>query len=108
MESVHDSKRVLLGILLGILLLVITSGVSALSVFMVSLLVFGCVSSPPDWLFSVIFFGFPIPLVISSILIPYLYIKRSKASLIVLSAVSGLFSSCMIFFVWFLLLTRYC
>jgi hypothetical protein len=107
-ESVFDSKRILTGILLGIFLLALTAGASALSIFMVSLLVFGCVQSPPEWVYSIVFFGFPIPLIFSSIIIPYMFIKRVKVTYIMITGVAGVIMSCMIFFVWFLILTRYC
>ncbi|MBK6507157.1 MAG: hypothetical protein IPG02_16235 [Ignavibacteria bacterium] len=102
------TNRILAGVAIGILLLLLTAGASALSMFMVSLLVFGCVTSPPDWIYSIVFIGFPLPLIISSIIIPYMFIKKMKVAYIMITGVAGLIMSCMIFFVWFLILTRYC
>ena len=103
-----DTNRKFAGVAIGIVLLLLTAGAYALSMFMVSLLVFGCVTSPPDWVYSIVFIGFPAPLIVSSIIIPYMFIKRMKVAYMMITGVAGIIMSCMIFFVWFLILTRYC
>lgn len=108
MNNLSESKRIPSGILIGIVLLLLTGGATALAVFMVSILVFGCVQSPPDWLYTFMFAGFPLPLIITSVIVPYLYIKKQKTVRIILTIGSGVFLSCMIFLIWFLILTKYC
>lgn len=104
----NDTGRIIGGVAIGILLLLLTAGASALSMFMVSILVFGCVKSPPDWVFSIVFIGFPVPLIISSIIIPYLFIKKMKYGYMMITAIAGILMSCLIFIIWFLILTKYC
>ncbi len=107
-EITSDKKRVPIGIASGIVLLLLAARITALAFLMVSVMVFGCRKSPPEWVFMFVFIGFPIPLIISSIVTPYLYIKKQRAFWIILSLVGGVFLSCVIFFVWFLILTQYC
>ncbi|MBS1552432.1 MAG: hypothetical protein JST15_10250 [Bacteroidetes bacterium] len=104
----NDRKRLFIAVSIGVVLLILSAGISSLAYFMVSILVFGCVKSPPDWVYLIIFIGFPVPLIISSIVVPYLYIKRQRTFWIILTIMSGVFISCMIFLIWFLILTRYC
>ncbi|MBL8008386.1 MAG: hypothetical protein JNJ56_12715 [Ignavibacteria bacterium] len=101
-------KRLVKGILAGIFLFVVSAGLYSLAVFSVSILVFGCVKSPPDWLYLIIFAGFPLPLLISSVTAPVIYIKNLNKIWIVLTLAGGLFLSCLIFLIWFLILTQYC
>jgi len=107
-ENFTDKKRIPIGISIGVIMLSLTAAATAVAIFMVSVMVFGCQKSPPEWVFMFVFIGFPIPLIISSIVTPYLYIKKQRAFWIILSLVGGVFLSCVIFFVWFLILTQYC
>lgn len=104
----NDRKRLLTGVLIGIILFTLAAGVSMLAFFMVSILVFGCTKSPPDWVYMLVFIGFPVPLVFASIIVPYLYIKRQRTIWIILTLMSGIFISCLLFLIWFLILTQYC
>jgi len=108
LRNSSDKKRVVIGIAMGAVFLLLAAGTTALAFLMVSVMVFGCRESPPEWVFMFVFIGFPIPLIISSIVTSYLYIKKQRTSWIILSLVGGVFMSCGIFFVWFLILTRYC
>lgn len=101
-------KRQVKGILAGVFLFVVSSGLYYLAVLFVSILIFGCVKSLPDWLYLIIFAGFPIPLLIASVTAPVVYIKNLNKIWIVLILAGGLFLSCLIFIVWFLILTQYC
>lgn len=103
-----EKRRLLIGVSIGIILLILTGCIHALAILMVSVLVFGCTHSPPDWVYMIVFFGFPIPLIIASIVVPYLYIKKQKLIRMIVTLVAGIYLSCLIFLVWFLLLTRYC
>ncbi len=103
-----EKKRLIIGISLGVLLLIIAAGIYAAGIMMASMFVFGCVKSPPDWLYGIFFIGFPIPLVFISIIVPLLYIKRQRWMWIVLSIFSGIFLSGLVFLIWFLILTQYC
>ncbi|MBK9330926.1 MAG: hypothetical protein IPM96_00645 [Ignavibacteria bacterium] len=107
-NAANDRSRILTGIITGIVLLFLTAGATSLAVFMVSILVFGCTHSLPEWLYYIVFFGVPLPLIFTSIIVPYLYIKKQKAVWIILSLISGILLSCFIFFIWFLILTQYC
>ncbi|MEO6695701.1 MAG: hypothetical protein ABIY50_01345 [Ignavibacteria bacterium] len=103
-----DKNRIGFGIAIGIIMLFLAAGVTSLAILMVSVFIFGCTKSPPEWIYTFIFIGFPIPLVIASIVEPYLYIKRQRMFWQVLTPVFALFLSCLIFLIWFLILTRYC
>jgi len=107
-ELSSDKKRVPIGITIGVVLLLLAAATTAAAFLMVSVMVMGCRKSPPEWIFMIVFIGFPIPLIISSIVTPYLYIIKQRAFWIVLSLVGGVFLSCVIYFVWFLILTQYC
>jgi|GEM_PF-2436458 len=107
-DKFSAKKRIKTGILIGILLFFLAVGVYAAAMLMVSVMVMGCQKSPPEWVFEIVFIGFPLPLIFSSILTPYLYIKKLHKFWIFLSITLGIFLSCMIFFIWFLILTRYC
>lgn len=107
-NSAIDRSRLLTGIITGIVMLLLTAGITSLVIFMVSILVFGCQQIPPDWLYYIVFFGVPLPLILTSVIVPYLYIKRQKPVWIILSAIAGLIISCFVFFIWFLILTQYC
>ncbi|MEP7146230.1 MAG: hypothetical protein ABI792_04385 [bacterium] len=110
MESItsSDRKRFLTGIFIGIGILILAALVTALAFLMVSVIVFGCTKSPPEWIYMFVFAGFPIPLIIISIVVPYLYIKRQRLLWMIFAPIAGLFLSCLIFFIWFLILTQYC
>jgi hypothetical protein len=101
-------KRITTGVVSGIILVIISAGLYSIALFMASLLVFGCVKSPPDWVYMILFAGFPVPLLAASVTAPYLYIKKQHFMWIILSFASGIFLSCLIFLIWFLILTRYC
>ena len=107
-KNSSEKKRILIGILFGVLLLILSAGFYALAIFMASLMLFGCVKSPPDWLYEILFIGFPIPLIFTSAIAPLLYIKEKKWPWIVLSIASGIFLSCLTFIIWFIILTQYC
>ncbi|MBK6774189.1 MAG: hypothetical protein IPG78_19010 [Ignavibacteria bacterium] len=110
MDSVtsNTGNRLLKGVLIGIILFILAAGASSLAFFMVSILVFGCTKSPPDWVYLLVFLGFPIPLIFASIIVPYLYIKSQRTIWIILTLMSGIFISCLLFLIWFLILTQYC
>lgn len=101
-------KRQIKGILAGIFLLIVSAGIYSIAVFSVSILVFGCVKSPPDWLYLFFFAGFPLPLIIASFAAPVIYVKNLNKIWIVLTLAGSLFLSCLIFLIWFLILTQYC
>ncbi len=103
-----DKKRLTTGILIGVGLFILSAGVYAVAILMVSVMVFGCTKSPPEWVYLIVLIGFPIPLIFSSIIVPYLFIKRQRVIWIVLVSVAGIIFSIVIFFVWFLILTQYC
>lgn len=107
-DSPADSKRITIGIVIGFLYLIVSAGLYALAIFMVSILVFACVHSIPDWVYMIVFIGFPLPLVFSSIIVPILYIKRKRWQWILLTTVAGIFLSCVVFLVWFITLTQNC
>ncbi|MEZ4824504.1 MAG: hypothetical protein R2942_19795, partial [Ignavibacteria bacterium] len=92
----------------GILLLIFSAIMSAFAIFSLTFMVFGCVKSPPDWLYLILVLGFPLPLIFGSIIIPYLYIQHKKFLWILLSFVISIFLSILIYIVWFLILTQYC
>ncbi|HQY20980.1 MAG TPA: hypothetical protein PK294_10830 [Ignavibacteria bacterium] len=110
METHHspDKKHIAKGILIGFIILILAAVAAGSAFLMVSVIVMGCVKSPPEWVYMLVLFGFPIPLIMTSIVVPYLYIKKQKVIWMVLTPVAGIILSCMIFFVWFLILTRYC
>lgn len=111
MESENNSesrKRILIGILIGIILLIVTGGIYALAIFFVSILVFACMQSPPDWVYMIVFVGFPIPMIISSIVIPYQFFKKKKWAWMILCFFLGLFFSALIYLIWFLIMSQYC
>jgi len=107
-KETSEKKRLTVGIIWGVVLILLSGGTYALAIFMASLLLFGCMHSPPEWHYEILFVGFPIPLVFASIIVPLLYIKKQKWPWIVLTIVGGVFLSCLIFFIWFLILTKYC
>ena len=107
-EYSNNRKRLLTGVLIGITLLILAAGASSLAFFMVSILVFGCTKSPPEWVYMLVFIGFPVPLIFASIVVPYLYIKSQRTIWIILALMSGIFISCLLFLIWFLILTQYC
>ncbi len=104
----QDKTRRKTGILLGIFLFLLSVGFYGIALFMVSLSVFGCVKSPPDWIYLIVAVGFPIPLIITTIVVPYLYISRQKWPWIVLCIAAGIFLSCVVYLIFFITLTRYC
>ncbi|MEO8447408.1 MAG: hypothetical protein ABI528_07930 [bacterium] len=89
-------------------MLIISAGLYATAMLMVSVFVFGCRKSPPDWVFMIAFIGYPVPLIIASAVMPYLYIKKQKIIWTIITAVLAIFLSCIIFLIFFLVLTQYC
>ena len=104
----ENKKRRLVGVSSGILFFILSAGFYAVAVFMVGTTVLGCPESPPEWLYMIVVIGFPIPLLITTFLVPYLFIKRKKWPLIVLTIVAGIFMSCIIYLIFFIILTQYC
>lgn len=107
-QNFSDKKHITVGIIIGIILLTLTAGIYAMAMLMVSVMVIGCVKSPPEWVYTIVFLGFPIPLIITSIVDSYLYIKRQRVIWIIFTPIIGLFLSCVIFLIWFIILTQYC
>lgn len=103
-----ERKRLITGILIGIILLILSAGIYSMAILMVSVMVMGCTKSPPEWVYLIVFAGLPLPLIITSILVPYFYIKRKRTILIVFTPLVGLSLCCILFFIWFLILTQYC
>ncbi|MBK8551991.1 MAG: hypothetical protein IPL53_13370 [Ignavibacteria bacterium] len=107
-QNSSERKRIIKGILIGIVIFLLSAGVFSMAILMVSVMVMGCTKSPPDWVYMIVFFGFPIPLIITSIVVPYLYIKRQRVIWMFFTPIAGLFLSCLTFLIWFLILTQYC
>lgn len=103
-----DKKRIFYALIIGTFLIILSAALYAVAVFMVSMLVFACRESLPDWLYATIFAGFPVPLIYVSIVIPYLYYIRKSWTYLMFNAGAGLFMSGLIFLIWFLILTKYC
>jgi len=103
-----DRKRITTGVLIGFIMLILAAGIYSLAFLMVSVMVMGCTKSPPDWVFLIVLIGFPIPLIISSIAVPYIYIKRQKVILMIFTPLVCLSLSGLLFLIWFLILTQYC
>ncbi|MEO8665289.1 MAG: hypothetical protein ABI462_07320 [Ignavibacteria bacterium] len=107
-QNLSETKRIWTGIAIGVGLIILSAGACAMGFLMVSVLVFGCTKSPPEWLFMFVFLGLPIPLIATSIVVPYLYIKRQRTIWILFTPVVGVFLSVIIFFTFFIILTQYC
>lgn len=107
-NNTTQRKRIVTGVLIGIIMLILAAGIYSMAILMVSVLVFGCTKSPPDWVFMIVFLGFPVPLIISTISVPYLYIKRQRVIWIIFTPLVSLSLSCLLFLIWFLILTQYC
>jgi len=107
-NNTTERKRIVTGVLIGIIMLILAAGIYSMAILMVSVLVFGCTKSPPDWVYLIVFLGFPIPLIISTIAVPYLYIKRQRVIWMIFTPLVSLSLSCLLFLIWFLILTQYC
>lgn len=107
-KNSDDRKRIITGVLIGFILLILAAGIYSMAILMVSVMVMGCTKSPPEWVYLIVFAGLPLPLIITSVLVPYFYIKRKRTIVIVFTPLVGLSLSCILFLIWFLILTQYC
>ncbi len=107
-ENSENRKRITTAVLIGIILLILAAGIYSMAILMVSVMVMGCTKSPPEWVYLIVFIGLPIPLIITTILIPYFYIQKKRAIWMIFTPLVGLSLCCMIFLIWFLILTQYC
>ncbi|MBV6478407.1 MAG: hypothetical protein HGGPFJEG_01162 [Ignavibacteria bacterium] len=92
----------------GIFLIAISAAIYSLAVFFMGILVFGCLNSPPDWIYLIVIVGIPIPLLISDLFSVYLLYKQQNYLWIVLTVVSGIFISAVVYLLWFIIMSRYC
>jgi hypothetical protein len=107
-KNSEDRKRIFTGVLIGIILLILAAGIYSMAILMVSVMVMGCTKSPPEWVYLIVFIGLPLPLIISTILVPYLYIKKQRVIWMIFTPLAGLSLSGLIFLIWFIILTQYC
>lgn len=107
-ENSANRKRITTAILIGIILLILSAGIYSMAILMVSVMVMGCTKSPPEWVYLIVFIGLPVPLIITTILVPYFYTQKKSAVWMIFTPLVGLSFCCMIFLLWFLILTQYC
>lgn len=107
-KNSENRKRIITAVLIGIILLIIAAGIYSMAILMVSVMVMGCMKSPPDWVYLIVFIGLPLPLIIATVLVPYLYIKKQRVIWMIFTPVAGISLSGLIFLIWFLILTQYC
>lgn len=104
----NSGRKITGAVLIGIGLLVVSGLFYSAALFMMSVLVFGCINSPPSIIYSAVILVFPVPLIIASILTGYFYFRELRPAVMTFTYLGGIALSSIIFIIWFIVMMNYC